>query len=47
MELFLRDIELFTSGVEAHQAFAIVIMSPQGFNGSPYLPEHLKSNLLN
>ena len=30
--------ERLTSEVEAHQVSATVIMSPQGFNGSPYLP---------
>ena len=36
--LKLSRMEIVTSGVEAHQACAIVIMSPHGFSGSPYLP---------
>ena len=36
--LKLSRMEIITSGVEAHQACAIVIMSPHGFSGSPYLP---------
>ena len=32
-------VEIVTSAVEVHQACPIVIMSPQGFNGSPYLPD--------
>ena len=35
--------------MEAHQACAIVMMSPHGFSGSPYLPAclELKSNTVN
>ena len=40
-DIFVKILEnmVHTSFVEAHHACAIVMMSPQGLRGSPYLPE--------